>query len=1002
MPVFTTLATALLAGTALASSTFAIGAVAFGLSTVTSIGLSYAARALAGNQTQTPSAATVDHFSAQGTLQAAGDVPRSFNVGYSVTAGSLAYANTWGNDGETPNAFFTQVVHLSDLPGGTIVEIWINGELCTLGPTPHAQLGYPVTQYTKDGKDHLWIKYHDGTQTTADSALTTLVASAERPYPSTRVGYGIAYAICTALVDDTLFNGFPTFKFALSGIPLYDPSKDSTNGGSGSHRYSDPTTWGGDGDNFPAVQIYNILRGIHYNGTWLYGLQSMTAARLPSVNWVTQINKCRATITGESGLEPTYRSGGQINVSAQPANAIEALLTACQGRLSEIGGFYKVHLGTPDSPGVGSSFTDGDILSSEEQNFAPFFGLADSINGITATYPFPGEAWNTKAAPPLFRSDLETRDGSRRLLANPAFDFVPYSAQVQRLMKSALEEAQRARRHTVVLPPAYWILEPGDTVTWSSVRNGYSSKQFRVDGIVDKANLDVIANVTEVDPADYDWDHNVDFQGVSQGPTVFERPSPQGILDWFAEPWTIRDADGFGRRPAIRLSWDGSLPGVSGVQYEVRLASDQSDVTRGRTDQLAFGAIIISQSLLPDTDYEARGQYLPSSPRDMLWSDWLAVTTPDVRLSLAELDAGIVAQVTTIFGSMQDQIDKINGAFDAIENEISRNWNDKKEVRGQVSAQFDIAYADITEVQTVAADTQAAFASFTTTITAAFGSVSAQVTTNSSAIAQLNGYAAARYSVTLDVNGNASGFTLLNGGAGYTSFTVLADKFQVALPGFSGGNTVPVFTIATVGGAPKLAFRGDMIGDGSITTQKILAGSVTTITLAAEAVTADKVRAKSLSAGQIAAGIVTSDSGLIGALGVKSLSIGDEAVIVPRVQSLPAAFGGLGTSNSISVSIDTTGLAGKTITIFASWMSQISNVVPSQFNNASIYVNNVLIAPGSQSLPAAGSINSWVITGLYSYPASGGVDVIPVRVDVNIGSQTSISNRSLIVQVVKR
>lgn len=874
----------------------------------TSIGLSYIAKALSGNQDQAE-AAKADGFSVQGKLQAGGTVPRSFNLGYSATAGSLVYANTWGNDGETPNAYFTQVIALSDMPSGTLQEAWVNGELVTSGDVLDASLGTPVLQYRKDGRDHLWIKYYDGTQTTADSLLVTRVASLDRPYPGSRVGHGVAYVICTALVEDTLFTGFPSFKFAVSGIPLYDISKDSSVGGVGSHRWSDRSTWGGDGDNLPAVQIYNLLRGVTYDGTWLYGLQSMTAARLPASNWIAQIAKCRESIDGEGGIpEPTYRSGGQVNVDAQIANAVEALLTSCQGRISEIGGFYKIHLGAPDSPTF--AWTDADLLSTEQQTYKPFFGLADSINGITGSYPYPAEGWATKVAPPYYRPDLEARDGNRRLLANPSFDFVPYSAQVQRLMKSALDEAQRARTHVLSFPPQYWVVEPGDIGAWTSVRNGYEDKLFRADAGTDKYNLDVILHLTEVDPADYDWDHNVDFTGVSTGPTVFPRPEPQGIVDWFAEPATIKDADGYSRRPAIRLSWDGSLPGVIGIQYEVRLAADNSHVTRGRSDQLSAGALLISQSLLPNNDYEARGQYIPSSPRDMLWSDWIAVTTPDVRLSYQDLDAAIVNAVNEVeqVGTLElRQIADTIAAF--VANQDARNWSGQNGLRDQTNSireRLELADANanafIESVQEVAIGTQGALASFTTTVnahfattdanvtsnttsiasvngaftsfstaaTAHFGTLDAAVSTNataistvagslanyvttvsaaatyatlsglattnasvtaaSSAIALLDGYAAAQYSVTLDVNGYATGFNLLNGGAGTSAFTIVADKFQVAFPAAGYSTPIPVLTIANVGGVPKIAFRADMVGDGSITVQQMTVGTLTSIT----------------------------------------------------------------------------------------------------------------------------------------------------------------------------
>jgi hypothetical protein len=830
VPIFTAAATILLAGTALAG-TFAVPLLASGLGLVTSYGLSYAAKALSGDPNQEAQPTALNGV--QGTLQSGADIPRSFNLGYSVTAGSLVYANTWGEiqpggSALTPNAYLTQVIALEDLPGSTLREVWVNGELCTISDDLIADQGFAVDQYVKDGQPYLWIKYYDGTQTTADSFLVNTVASIDRPYESTRVGTGVSYVIMTSLINDTLFSGFPTFKFAVSGIPLYDPTKDSTNGGTGAQRWSDPSTWGGDGDDLPAVQAYNVLRGIYYNGAWLYGLQRMTAARLPAINWNAQIDKCRATITGTSGPEPTYRTGGQVSVNAQIVHTIEALLTGCQGRLSEIGGFYKIHLGTPDSPSF--AFTDDDILSTEEQNFAPFFGLADSVNGITATYPSPAEGWNMKPAPPLFNDDFEAEDGARRLLANPVFDFVPYDAQVQRLQKSALQEARRARRHTIVLPPAFWLVEPGDVGTWSSVRNGYEDKQFRIDGATDKANLDVLLNLTEVDPADYDWNHATDFTPVGTGPTVIPRPAPQGVIDWFAEPYTLLDTGGQPRRPAIRIAWDGTLAGVIGVQFEVRLASDETIVTRGRTDQLAAGSLIVSQSLLPDTDYEVRGQYLPSAPRDMLWSDWLAVTTPDVKLGLADFDTALIALIE---GVEQFNADAINEAINRIAsiaaNQDARNWLDKKEVRSQLAARSEDALAQIDEVRIVAVDTEAAFATFSTAATATFGSTTAFVSTTATAIATYDGYAAAEYAVSLDVNGYVVGYNLINGGGGISAFTVVVDKFQIAAPGVTGGAAVPIFTVANVGGSPKVALRGDMIVDGSVTASKITVGTLDAI-----------------------------------------------------------------------------------------------------------------------------------------------------------------------------
>ncbi|MEO4000306.1 phage tail protein [Mesorhizobium sp. CAU 1732] len=621
MAIFTAIGAAFTAISGFIGSLGAIGA--FALQTAAGIGLNLLAQAIAGKP-QDPK------FSVNGTLQSGGDLPRTILFGYTATAGSLVYANTWGNVDETDNAYLTQVIALSDFPVRELREVWVNGELCTLGAVEHAERGYPVNEYRKDGYDNLWVKLYDGTQTAADPFLVSKVSSAARPYNSTRVGAGVAYAITTAKVTKNLFSGIPSFKFALYGARLYDITKDSTQGGSGTHRDNDPSTWGGDGDFLPAVQIYNVLRGINYGGKWLYGVQGMSGVRLPAAHWRGQINKCRAVIASADGPVPTYRSGGEVAVDAPIGDAIEAFLTTCQGRLSEAGGVYKLYCGAPGSPVA--SFTDGEILSSEEQSFTPFFGLADTINGISARYPSPAEGWNQKVAPPLYRPDLEVLAGNRRLMADVPLDFVPYAEQVQRLMKSALEEAQRARRHTFVLPPQYWVLEPGDIVSWTSERNGYITKLFRVDGVVDRANLDVMVDLTEVDPADYDWNSETDFHPPVDGAVGPVRPSPQPIIDWFAEPWQIEDALGRARRPAIRLAWNGDQPDVDAVVFEVALAETLEVIHRGRTDEVEVGSLVTSQGLLPNEDYYVIGRYDSASQREMVWSAPLLVRTLDIRM----------------------------------------------------------------------------------------------------------------------------------------------------------------------------------------------------------------------------------------------------------------------------------------------------------------------------------------------------------------------------------
>ncbi|PWL18817.1 phage tail protein [Falsochrobactrum shanghaiense] len=614
----------------LLSSTFLSGAIGGAiLKAAVGIGLSLAARALAGNKTQ-------ESGGINGRLQAGGDVARSIVLGRTCTAGSLVYANAWGKSGKTPNAYFTQVIALADHPIRDITGLWVNGEPVTVDMNDEEPMGYAIPEYRYGSSgNNMWIRWYDGTQTAPDPFLVGTVSSAQRPYSNRRIGKGVAYAIVTSQYQAELFTGFPSFRFEVQGRKLYDVSKDSTAGGIGTHRLSDPATWGGDGDDLLAVQVYNLLLGINVQSTWLYGIQSITTPRLPTADWIAQINKCRQQVQGPDGLEPQFVTGGEITVDDTIGDVVDTLLTGGNARLVESAGTYKIRVGEPDPP-VGS-INDEVIISTEEQSFTPFFGLSETVNGITATYPEPKEGWNTKAAPPLYNSTFEAEDGNRRLLTAIPMDYVYRPGQVQRLMKAALNEARRARRHTFVLPPAYWTLEPGDVISWTSARNGYVNKLMRVDGVGDRANLDVVVDLTEVDPSDYDWNQSTDYTPPVFAPIGTIYPTPQPIVDWYAEPDAVYDNDGDARRPAIRLVWDGDQVDVVGVQFEVALAATLEVIYRGRTDRPEVGSTLISQGIVALTDYVVRGKYIPGSSRPTLWSGWLPVTTFNIRLGLKDI-----------------------------------------------------------------------------------------------------------------------------------------------------------------------------------------------------------------------------------------------------------------------------------------------------------------------------------------------------------------------------
>lgn len=739
----------------------AIGAAIFGAGTflagLTAAGLQVAAGLIVSSLTRSASSGEQQppKFGVQGKLQGGEEVPRSINLGFNCTAGSLVWHNTFGAGG----TMSARVMAIGDLPIRELLYPIIDGVDSTLlKGEAHADYGWPVAEYRKGGVDHLWIKFYDGTQSAADPFLVaTFAGDPDRPYQANRIGRGVPYVIVFARAperndegDKPLFQGIPAFKFVSIGVRWYNIALDSSAGGSGSHRWDNPATWGGDGDFNPIVQLYNIMRGVRdrVSGQWLYGMQGTTAARLPAANWIAGINAAQAGITGPAGIEPTYRAGGEIQVGAQVATTAEALLTAANARLVENGGVYTVYVGPPGAPVM--AFTDGDILSTEEQSFSPFLSLADTVNGMDATYPNPAEGWNSKKAPPLLRPDLEPLAGNRRLMASVSLDLVPYAGQVQRLMLWALSEALRARRHTFVLGPEFRVIEPGDVVRWTSARNGYIDKLFRVDGVVYKSNLDVIVDLTEVDPADYDWDQEADYTPVIDGPLQLVGPRPMPMQGWQVFPAMIDN-----KWPSIEVWAASGVPGVERVRVQVRVGDEDGQLIFD-SDSQPYGdpwRWILQGQFPPKTVCVVRGIFV--GPPRAEWSGWFSVTTgaislgtDDISIDLSNVAKDVLGQLGIKPRQLIEQFKQIGTLLEEVDRE---NYAKREALFREISVELEGLEASFTEIIEVALGPGGAIAQALESLYAAMGGNTAEVNIRWSAVAAPTGYSA-RYAIQAAVN----------------------------------------------------------------------------------------------------------------------------------------------------------------------------------------------------------------------------------------------------------
>lgn len=665
----------------------------------------------------------------RGSIQSGGRVPLSFLVGTIGVAGKLEYRNTWGQAGNTPNAYLVDVISFGDVPVSGLAGLFVNSQQVTVPATGHATQGYPVPEYTSGGAAHLWREFFDGSQTAANTYLTGKFGSdPDRPWSTDMIGRGVPYLTLTALIAEDLWTGFPTYLAVLQGIKLYDPRLDTAAGGSGSQRWADPTTWAFSDNNI--VIIYNILRGIHDNsatvttlGPLLWGGDAR-ANQLPYAEWAAAMNACDELVTlAAGGTEKRFRAGREVFVNERPADVIIELLIGANARLSPAAnGQFHILVGVPAA--ADGSFTDADVIVTEVTTLDAFPNLDQIVNGATATYLEPAQAWEAKETSPYYRSDLEAEDDNRRQLEGLTLETTFSGTQAQRILKAVVEESRRFVRHVVVLPPGFGVYHVLQVLNWTSDANGYTGdgKLFLITSKSELPNANVILGLQEIDPADHDWVPGTDERPITFAPLTPIRPQPQELEGFEASPYTFLGDAGEPRRPGILVEWPGGLVDVRAIQIQVFEDFGTHDCVFDRevtyekleaNPQRAIGG----HWTLPDTHYHVWGKLIPfdGSGRSTIVAGPIGVTTPNVLLGPSDfygldinaLNADLEDTITRTARSVRDVregLQRINllvqGLADSANAARTRMQQELRVALGENTAQWTLA------VEVVASATQ--------------------------------------------------------------------------------------------------------------------------------------------------------------------------------------------------------------------------------------------------------------------------------------------------------
>lgn len=646
--------------------------------------------------------------------------PQSFILGKYATGGVFVCTPLSHTVGGTPNDHLTQIIDLGDFTGATLEGLFFNSERVEIGTETHPDYGLKIMG---DYENYAWVKFYDGTQTVADPMLLDKYSDhPDRPWSSDMIGRGKVHAIVTTKLHDTLWNGqIPNLRFELGGMPLYDVRKDDTAGGTGAHRWDDPTTWETTENNI--VQVYNILRGITLPDGRVWG-GAAQAEDLPVSEWAAAMNVCDYVRDTIEGPMKVYRAGLEVLVNEEPAAVIEKLLLACNGEIAPDGGVFHIRAGAVNLPAF--YITDDDILGDRPQRLDPWPTLDQTVNGVEASFPNPEAAWEPTDAPPLYRADLEAEDQGRRLVQTLDFSAVPYKFHVQWLMHGFLNDARRFRRHSVPLGPDAAFLSPLDVLGWTSDRNGYDAKLFEVENkATDPRTYSSVFGLHEVDPGAYDWTEG-DEKPTFKPPTKVTVPDPHKLV-CVMDPRPIEDGAGAPKKAAVALSF---VPFIGdGVEWEVRDATTLQTVSKGATLDTASGSIVVSDGVVPAQVLEGRLKAVGATASE--WSDWVSVTVDDVRPGLGDLSDALGETITS---TVQNQHGIELDVLALAEASLSDIWNGFTTAQELAAAEATIAELSVTRVTE-----DEALAAVSTQVSAHFGSLSAMAQQTAFAVATANG-----------------------------------------------------------------------------------------------------------------------------------------------------------------------------------------------------------------------------------------------------------------------
>lgn len=445
------------------------------------------------------------------------------------------------------NDYMHQVLAIAGHEVSAISKVYLNQEeVSSFGSITGTQDDGLIT--TSSFANYIWLRRYLGTSSqTVDYILTTAFPSS---WDSTHRGRGVAYVAMQYKFDTTVYrNGKPLVRSLVDGKKVYDPRKDSTNGGSGAHRLATPSTWEFSAN--PALCLADYLMdatlGLGEDNTRIDWTLVAAAA-----------NTCDETVAIPPGssTEFRYRCSLVLDATASYEQNIDAIAETMRGYVLYSGGKWLIYAGAWRTPDF--TLTDDDVTGKVEIRTATPY--KERWNAVRGQFVDASNYYQPIEYPPIRNSSDEATDGEGPVWRELNGAGVTSQYQAQRDAIVLQRMSRRKVRLVLDCGLSAFKIRPGDTGTVTLSEWGLSALSVRCTGWSFSPEGAIQLTLDEALSTDWTDPARADYQTTATSTTVASAAMVPAIP---TEVSTVGLAD------SLVVSWKGSANAVPGTLYQV-------------------------------------------------------------------------------------------------------------------------------------------------------------------------------------------------------------------------------------------------------------------------------------------------------------------------------------------------------------------------------------------------------------------------------------------------